>query len=85
MKYFVIEAAIVSYGDMAKAISVKDSYNEARMVFHQVRASQLANADITYGSCMIVDEQGRMYENEFNGSTSAQPEPGPEPEPSEGE
>ena len=85
MKYFVLEAAIVNYGQLANAVTVKDSYNEARMLFHQVRASQLANTEVTYGSCAIIDEQGRVYENEFNGSTSAQPEPGPEPEPSEGE
>lgn len=69
VKYLVIESSSVN-GAMANAVTVKESYDEARMLWHQVRASQLANSNVTYGLAMIVDETGRLYENEYHGSTA---------------
>lgn len=47
MKYFVIEAASVNHGDIAKAIYEQDTLDKARMQFHQIRAAALANDEIT--------------------------------------
>ena len=80
MKYFVIEAAAVNYGAIAKAITEKDTRDEALMLFHQVRASQLANSALTYGLCEVIDETGGVNIKEWNGSTVVHPEPEPEPE-----
>lgn len=68
MKYFVYEVSVAD-GAMATQITPKDNYNEARMLWHQIRASQLANNKVTYGLAMIVDETGRKYESEYHGST----------------
>ena len=85
MKYFVIEAAAVNYGAIAKAITEKDTRDEALMLFHQVRASQLANSELTYGLAEVIDEAGGVYIKEWNGSTVVPPEPEPEPENTDGE
>lgn len=66
MKYLVIESAIVNK-QQANAVTVKDDYNSARMVFHQIRASQLANTNVTYGCAMVVDETMRVYLSEYHG------------------
>lgn len=68
MKYLVIESAIANK-QQANAVTVKDDYNSARMVFHQIRASQLANTSVTYGSAMVVDETMRVYLSEYHGSS----------------
>lgn len=39
------------------------------MVFHQIRASQLANTNVTYGSAMVVDETMRIYLSEYHGTS----------------
>lgn len=80
MKYFVIEAASVNHGTIAKAITEKDTLDEAKMLFHQVRASALANPELTYSLCEIIDEAGGVYNKEWSGSTIVPPEPNPEPE-----
>lgn len=69
MKYFVMESSIAN-NQQANMIHVKDTYNEARMVFHQVRASALANPNVTYNIAMVIDEEGRVYEHEYHGSTA---------------
>jgi len=69
MKYFVIEAASVNHGAIAKVITEKDTRDEALMLFHQVRASALANPEVTYSLCEVVDESGGVYKSEFSGST----------------
>ena len=69
MKYFVIEAASVNYGAIAKAVTEKDTRDEALMLFHQVRASSLANPEITYSLCEVIDEAGGVLVKEWNGST----------------
>jgi len=74
MKYFVIEASAVSYGAIAKAITEKEDRDSALMLFHQVRASQLANSDLTYGLCEVIDEIGGVVIKEWSGSTT-NPEP----------
>lgn len=75
MKYFVIEAAAVNHGDVAKAITEKDTRDEALMLFHQVRASQLANSELTYGLAEVIDETGGIYISEWSGSTVVPSEP----------
>lgn len=66
MKYLVIESAIANK-QRANAVTVKDDYNSARMAFHQIRASQLANTNVTYGCAMVVDETMRVYLSEYHG------------------
>lgn len=68
MKYLIIESAIVNNAQ-ANGVTVKDDYNSARMVFHQIRASQLANTNVTYGSAMVVDETMRVYLSEYHGTS----------------
>ncbi len=68
MKYFVLESAIVD-GSQANALTVKDDFNEARMLFHQIRAAALANLNVTYAISMIIDDEGRVYESEYHGTT----------------
>lgn len=69
MKYFVIEASAVNYGAIAKAITEKDTRDEALMLFHQVRASQLANSELTYGLAEVITEAGDVYTKEWSGNT----------------
>ena len=69
MKYFVIEASSVSNGAIAKAITEKDSRDESLMLFHQVRASALANPDVTYSLCEVIDESGNILIKEWSGNT----------------
>lgn len=70
MKYFVIEASSVSNDAIAKAITEKDTKEEALMLFHQVRASALANPNMTYSLCEVIDESGGLVIREWSGSTS---------------
>lgn len=72
MKHFVIEASSVSNGVIAKASSLmekhiteKDSSDEAMMLFHQTRASQLANNNLTYSLCEVIDESGNVLIKEY--------------------
>lgn len=69
MKYFVIEASAVNNGAIAKAITEKEDRDSALMLFHQIRASQLANKDLTYGLAEVIDEAGGVYIKEWSGST----------------
>lgn len=75
--YFVIESSIANNAQ-ANAITVKDTLNEARMVFHQVRASALANPAVTYNLTQVIDETGRVYDTEYHGQAVINPEPTPE-------
>lgn len=65
MKYFVLDCSSVSGGAIAKAVTEKDSKDEALMVFHQTRASALSNKNITYALCEVVDESGNVVAKEF--------------------
>ena len=40
------------------------------MLFHQVRASALANPDVTYSLCEVIDESGAIVIKEYSGNTS---------------
>jgi len=60
MKYFVLEATSVNNGAIAKAITEKDTRDEALMVYHQTRASALANTNVTYSLCEVIDEAGNI-------------------------
>lgn len=70
MKYLVIESAVAD-GARANAVTVKDTYNDARMLFHQIRASQLANESVTYGMAMIVGDDTRVFDKEYHGEVTA--------------
>lgn len=35
------------------------------MLFHQVRASALANPDVTYSLCEVIDESGNILAKEY--------------------
>ena len=72
MKYFIVESTLVGES-LANAVTVKDTYAEARMVYHQVRASQLANSDVQYGSCIIYDGTMRPMEREYHGKFPGDP------------
>ena len=74
MKYFVLESAIAD-GAQANAVTVKENYNDARMLWHQIRASQFANGAVTYGIACILDETGRLYESEYHGFAAIPTEP----------
>ena len=36
------------------------------MLFHQVRASALANPDVTYSLCEVIDESGNILIKEYS-------------------
>ena len=65
MKYFIIEATSVNNGAIAKAITEKDTREEALMVYHQTRASALANTNVTYSLCEVIDEAGNILIKEY--------------------
>ena len=65
MKYFVVEATSVNNGAIAKAITEKDTRDEALMVYHQTRASALANTNVTYSLCEVIDESGNVVIKEY--------------------
>ena len=69
MTYFVFETSTVNK-KRANAITVKENYNEALMLFHQIRASVLANQNVTFSLTMIIDEQGNVINKES--STTSQ-------------
>ena len=74
MKYFVIESSITN-NVMANAVTAKDDLNEARMVFHQIRGSALANPEVTYNLAQVIDETGRVHLTEYHGQAVINPEP----------
>ena len=64
--FFVFESSIVN-GVQANAITVKATLEEAKMLWHQIRASQLANENATYSIAMILDENGSVIASEKTG------------------
>ena len=74
--FLVIESSIDSNGQ-ANAITVKEDFNEARMLFHQIRATALANPAVTYNLAQVIDETGREYLTEYHGQAVINPEPTP--------
>lgn len=74
MKFYVLETSIAD-GAQASAVTVKEDFNEARMVFHQIRASALANENVTYNLAMVINDEGRVFDSEYHGSTEVVAEP----------
>ena len=66
MVYYVLESAVAD-GARSKAVHVKETYDGARMLFHQVRASALANANVTYSLAMVIGENGEVFDREWHG------------------
>ncbi len=56
-KYFVIEITTAN-GATAKAITEKETEEEAWMAYHQIMASAYANSAVTYALCQIIDDRG---------------------------
>lgn len=79
MKYFVLEVSVAN-NQMAQVVTPKDTLNEARMVFHQTRASALANPEVTYNLTQVIEETGKIYLTEYHGQAVINPEPEVEPE-----
>ena len=74
MKYYVFETAVAS-GAQANAVTVKDDYKQALMLFHQIRASVLANPAVTYSLTMIIGESGHVLMSEMSGSLEPEEAP----------
>ena len=66
MVYYVLESAVAD-GARAKAVHVKETYDGARMLFHQVRASALADANVSYSLAMVIGENGEVFDREWHG------------------
>ena len=69
-KYYVFETAIAD-GQQANMITVKEDRMEALMLFHQIRASCLANQAVSYSLTMVLDYWG----NEVIKESYQRPEP----------
>ena len=73
---YVIEISINTAGQIAKGVTEKQSLSEARMLYHQALASMLANEDIIYGICTILNSDGRQL-HEYT-ETVSKPNPNTE-------
>lgn len=62
-KYYVFETS-VSNGQQATATTIKNNWEEALMLFHQIRASCLANKAVTYSLTILMDEWGNISQKE---------------------
>ena len=62
-KYYVFETAIAN-GKQATATTIKNNWEEALMLFHQIRASCLANKAVTYSLTILMDEWGNISQKE---------------------
>ena len=69
-KYYVFETAIAD-GQQANMITVKEKREDALMLFHQIRASCLANPAVSYSLTMVLDYWG----NEVIKESYQRPEP----------
>ena len=70
-KFYVVETAITADGQ-ANAVTVKDSKNEALMVFHQTRASALANPAVIYSMAAVLDGYGNTVIREYSNNETKQ-------------
>ena len=59
MRWYVVEIATTAEGT-AKAVTEKEDFNEAKMLYHQILASMMANTNVTEGICTIIDSTGRQ-------------------------
>ena len=56
-KYFVLEIITTASGT-AKAVTEKSTLKESYMLFHQIMSSALANPDVTFALCQVIDSDG---------------------------
>lgn len=63
-KYFVIEITFNGTA-YAKAITEKDTEDDARMLLHQIMASAIANANTKKAIAQIIDEEGFAIKTEL--------------------
>lgn len=59
MLYYVVEISHTKQG-IAKAVTEKPDLDGARMLYHQVLSSMLANENVTFGICTILDNDGQQ-------------------------
>lgn len=57
MNYFVLEVTTAN-GATAKAVTEKATEKEAMMLYHQIMGSALANDNVTYALCMVINKEG---------------------------
>lgn len=58
-KYFVVEVTRTEGSEScATAVHVKDTIDEASMLYHQIMASIYANDAVVYGLCQIINSDG---------------------------
>ena len=57
--YYVLESATTAEGT-AKAVTTKDNFRMAQMLYYQVLASMTANDKVNEGFCTIIDTNGRQ-------------------------
>lgn len=57
---YVVEISTDKQGQTAKAVTDKETMNEARMLYHQILAAMLANPDVVHGICTILTNDGRQ-------------------------
>lgn len=72
--YFVVEVSKDKNGAIAKAVTEKESFDLAKMLFHQIMGSLYANREagnITYGMCSILDFSGNEQITESFGNPDA--------------
>lgn len=74
MKYYVFETEVVN-SQQAFLTTLKESMEDAKMLYHQILASCYANQNLTYALVMIIDENGMPYGTE----KISKPEPNPQP------
>lgn len=62
--FYFIEIVTTTSGT-AKAVWDKASLDEAVSAFHQTLASAMANENAVKALCLIIDDQGATYRNEY--------------------
>lgn len=55
--YYVVEVSTTENGT-AKAVTEKETLDGAKMLFHQVMASIMANNKVESGLCVVLDANG---------------------------
>ena len=63
-KYFVIEVTFNGTA-YAKAVTEKDTEDDARMLLHQIMASAIANEGIEKAIVQIIDDEGYAVKAEL--------------------
>ncbi len=64
--YYVLESSILKDDTNPIAVSTKDNLETAKMSFHQILASALANDNVTSVLAMIFDEAGNTVKKEYD-------------------